>query len=672
MAYSYIIINFERVPEPDEVLYTIEETYGINILEKFRMQRLASEQTRIPRFAPSPDRYLGFISENYKDAVNLDANATNLFTVEWTNGAINSGIGTVKITANYPNAVFVVDFNDCGAVTTIQNDSVPPFNISEIIFEETEFNKCQFVKVSVETSVLATEIIQPIASFGNSQNPFKFDYMRGQTFVFEAKDVNGNLVSTNITTPDNLISSNFNLTINNSPNGSTVIVNNSNTNGLNLEYSLDNSTWQSSNVFSGLDSDSFTLYIRDQFGCSTSIDFTVSDVGIYTPFFYISKSNSIRFAQRINFGDAANYKNDENTLSCEVLDLLPYKEIQLFQTSDIVPTQFKSNFANNLAEVIKSDGTTVNVPVIKKSQNIGAKDKRDAIKYSYNGKTAIYFLSGNTYDYDSGVVNGSYSLNGSLPYWANIAGNYVSVGTSFFLIQRTMFDEEKGAEVIIIDEIYTGMPVSVIVGSIFNYQPYEVYEFEIDMLDYINSDIRVRVVASDPNFTTITYLSELINVKVRQENTLEIKYWNSTNTDIFYETGIRFLIRQEFIDIIAVSVEEFENNKTDTTVVLMDADIYEADQFDFEPVTKEMFRKIVRALGHETVYINNVGYVKNDAVDFEKQGVSNLYTIKAKMIKTGGVYNSQSSGISEGIYSGDNLEIPGLVDYNGGFVKYKI
>jgi hypothetical protein len=40
------------------------------------------------------------------------------------------------------------------------------------------------------------------------------------------------------------------------------------------------------------------------------------------------------------------------------------------------------------------------------------------------------------------------------------------------------------------------------------------------------------------------------------------------------------------------------------------------------------------------------------------------------MLKNGNVYNSQANGNGNQIYNGENVEIPGLVDYGGGFVRY--
>jgi hypothetical protein len=150
------------------------------------------------------------------------------------------------------------------------------------------------------------------------------------------RDANGIIIERFITFPDYLVAENFTLNINNSPTGATVTIEKVNSEGLELQYSLDNENWQTENVFSSLGVDSYTLYIKDQLGWQVSKEFIVNEFAINSPFFYISKSNSIRYAQRVAFGDAANYKKDENTLSCEVLSKIPYKELQLFQSADVV------------------------------------------------------------------------------------------------------------------------------------------------------------------------------------------------------------------------------------------------------------------------------------------------------------------------------------------------
>src|SRR5690606_28377981 len=117
------------------------------------------------------------------------------------------------------------------------------------------------------------------------------------------------------------------------PNGATITINNLvYTSVNNYEFSLDGETWQESNVFSGLESGDYDVYIRDQFGCSFNTEVSVSAFGSRLPYFLLPKSNSIRFANRITWGDCANYKNDDNTLSCESEVLKPFKHIILMQS----------------------------------------------------------------------------------------------------------------------------------------------------------------------------------------------------------------------------------------------------------------------------------------------------------------------------------------------------
>ena len=562
-----------------------------------------------------------------------------------------------------PSLAADVDFELVTNVTTIEIDST--------LFSQASTVPCQNVSVEVETNILATKIISPVAINPNTNNPFTFEWLRGQSIDVVVEDANGNQYTQQLVTPSLLTPNDFSLQLNVSPGGTTAIVENSVAVGLDFEYSLDNSTWQDSNVFSGLIAGSYVLYVRDQLGCSTSIDFMVDEYGIQTPYFYISKANSIRFANRIDFGDAGNYKTDENTLSCEVDVLLPYHEVQLFQTADVITTQFKSNYETNTAKVIRANGVEVPVTVTKKSNYIGNKDSRDARKYDLgSGKTGIYFTSGNIYNYDTGFPTGeTHYLNGGLPIWAK-SGGYVKVDTEWFLIEDVLFDESKNAEIIVISSSYSGVEVSVIAGTIYNIFDYEIYEFTIDMVDYIDEVIRVSIIAEDDNFTTITLLSEDINIQVLHEFTKSIEYWNNDNNDVFYATGIKHKIRLPYHKRSGDVDESSEVHKTDVSSVLLSSELYEVDEFKFEPVTKEIWRKLMIALSCKNVLIDGVGYVKNNSFDTEGPlEDTNLYVLTAKMIKTGNVFTSEISGSVD--FDSTNIQVPGLIDIgSGGFLKY--
>ena len=615
--------------------------------------------------------YSSFISENYKNAFNLDHNSSNLFTVTSLNGSVGSGAGTVVITANYINAVFILQQSTNAAIVTIDNKLfVPDFVFSNISFTTATTDQSQKVKVNATASDLASKIISPFVSNNNTDNPFSFDWQRGQTINLIVENASGTQATQSITLPAILNASNFSTQVNNSPNGATVVIENTSSNGLVLQYSLDNITFQSSNVFNGLEVGNYTFYVKDQFGGAISKAFTVDEFGIYTPYSPLpSKSNSIRFANRIAWGDAANYKNDENTLGTEVDVNLAYSGCQNFKSANVITTQFKSNYSTKTVKIIRKDSTEVTVPVEKKTNNIGKKDKRDAIKFNLgNGKTGIYFLSGNKYNYDTNAVVESYSLNGLVPEWANVGG-YIQIGTSWFIIKEIIYDETKEADVLVISNTYTGIDTGVVVGSIYNDFNYEVYEFTIDMVNYLNQTIQVKIENTDTHFEPVTYLSEKIDVAVNFDKNVEIQYWNDDNTDIFYATGIRHLINVELTKQEGVAEEESDTHKTDTTAILLSAQLYELDKFIFEPVSKEIWRKIMIALSHKNVFINGVQYVKNG--NFESEGPldkSNLYVLKATMLKTGIVYNADSAS-GDGFNTG-SIEIPGLIQTEIGFIKY--
>lgn len=679
MANSKVTIQFNDPQNVGNYLNLRENKLGINLNEIFTTFRYGSGQVTTPELLPDdpdyPDgKYSGYASENYKTAFDLDYNTTGLFTVTNTNGSLYGGIGIVVIEANYAGAEFEIIYDGLfGSIVEVENEpAFPDFTIDSVTFtpEPSDYsNRC---KINVATNHLATKLLQPFVINPNTNNPIVFSSYRAMTFNVEVEDANGLRVLQSVTTPDYLNINNFTLTINNSPNGATMVASAVNVNGLDLQYSLDATTWQISNVFTGLTPGIYMFWVKDQLGAMVNVNFTVDEFGIYTPYFYISKSNSIRYANRIIWGDSENYKNDENTLSFEAFakdSCLAYKEIQMFQSADIITTQFKSNYETNTAVIIKSDGTEISVPVVKMTNNIGIKDKRDAMMYDVgNGKTGVYFMSGNTYDYNTGVVNGSYVLNGLLPEWASV-GNYIQIGTAWFFIEEIAYDEDRSADVIVFTNNYSGADTSIIAGTIFNRFNYEVYEFVIDMVDYIDQYFKVRINNTDPKFTEIIHLSELIWCKVKHEKVLEIKYRNSTNTDMFYATGITNLIRQPITYIKGKVNEENETHKTDTTAILLSSELYECDDFVFEPVTKEIWRKLMQALSHETVTLNGVGYVKNG--DFNTEGPledSNLYVLTATMIKTGSVYNSQTSGGND--FTGSEVEVPGLIQTDSGYVSY--
>lgn len=504
------------------------------------------------------------------------------------------------------------------------------------IIESISYNNgpapCENIRIVVETSDVATKINSPII-VNNTDNPFEIIVNRGETKSLIINNNIGTKIVAALQVPKILNTNNFTLNIQNSPNGSMLTANYVNSQNMILSFSLNNIVWQSSNIFTGLNTGDYTIYVKDNFGCSFQKPFTVNSFSNLSAYFYVSKSNSIRFAKRDDF--ATNHKNDENTLSCEADVKLPKKEIQLFYTNDIVNGQFKSNYGQHTVTVLRENLPNVNISIFKKSNNLGQKSKMDAKIKASGTKTLIYFANGNTYDYATGAINGNHSLNGFLPIWG-IKGNFINFNNTWFQIEEVIFDELLNSDVLVINSIYPGSSSDIIVSTIFDSQNYEVFEFSIPMLNYNDKKIKVLITASKAGLPDLVYLSELMDVKDLHENTIKIEYKNNSNTDVDYSTGIQFQIRQKIFFKNAINEQSSEKYKTDTNVILLTSDIYEGDEFVFEPVTKELMRKIIIALSHDNLFINGVGYVKNDSVEVEGPlGDTNLYNLKAKMLKSG-------------------------------------
>lgn len=622
--------------------------------------------------------YMGFVSTNYRTSFNLDYNISNFFTVTALPGPIGSGLGSVIIEANYPNAIFEAGPTTADVTFLIENAVTDVLIIQDLNYSEATTNgKCSHYKVNTTTDKLAVKITLngTVLTSSNTANPYSFEVLRGQAWTAIFEDAAGNTATRITYATDNPIVLNegvFDFQASYTPSGSSIVILPLvSLSGLVLEYSLDGVTWQTSNVFPGILAGSYTIHVRDQLGCSFIKNLVIDDSGILESYFLMPKSNSIRFANRVTWGDCGNYKNDENTLSCESTAKLPHQEIQRFQSCDVITTQFRSNYAENLVTVIREDETEVNIPVVQATNLMGLKDRRDARKYNLgNNKTGIYFVAGSLYDFDLGTNIGTYALNGQLPQWANIA-TYIKVDADWFLIEGIFFDININADVVVIADQYTGADVSVQVACIYNLENYEEFEAVIDFVDYIDEKIRVRVNSNDSNFTNIEQISELIDVKVRQYGTLEIRYKNKSNTDMNFSRGLENKIRLLVEKVGSKVLEENnETSKSDTSVTLLSSEVYEMDEFLFSPLTTQMMRKLVLALSHDTVSIDGVPYVKND--DISSEGPledTNLYDVTALMIKSANAFNS-NSGQGNSVFNQDSMEVPGLIESDSGYVAY--
>ena len=584
----------------------------------------------------------------------------------------------VTIKSNVPGIDFSLPIATTDGTTAanvdfvITNSAATEFEITDFVISEADTNPCENFKVTVTTNNLATTIINPPIG-ANSSDPFIYELPRGYTgSTFKASNALDQEVERFFNVPTPLSLSNFSVNYVNNATDVTVTVIMANTFNLTLEYSLDDVTYQSSNVFI-LAEGVYDIYVRDNLGCQITANIVVSFTSVNSAFFDISKANGIRYAQVVTHGDCGNYKTDENTLSCQTDVKKPFKEIQQYQSCDIEPTQFRSNYATKYAEIIELDNNNNVVPLSigQVTNNLGREDRRDAKIYAITPtKTGIYFTFGNLYDYTTGIDTGEdYVLNGSLPEWGQL-GFRINVGAVWYIIEDIFYDESINARVLVFTSTYGGTDhVTTNVFSKYNVDNYEVYQYSIDFSAYIGQRLKVRLLNQDPTFTDLEHISEEIQVEIRHKNTLEIIYYSDRNSNnIIYSNGFRSKIRLEYFRREGRHESETEINKTDTTVHLTEAKLYELEHIEFEPVTKEMMRKLLIALVSRRLFIDGVGYRINDDIEVDPAiEDTNLYSVSVELIKTAEPLSTTNTG---GFFISSISNIPTLLEQDNSYISY--
>ena len=431
-----------------------------------------------------------------------------------------------------------------------------------------------------------------------------------------------------------------------------------------LYYSLNGTNWQFfNNTFTDLEDGNYTAYIRDRYGCIQSVNFTISNetnVNTAPAYDYISESNSIRFVKDVERGNCGIYKNVFNTLSsCENTEL-PYPEIQNFQSCDNITTQVLSSYEN--VSYIINDVEEIATKIVA---NIGISDKRECLVFNDGYNLCLIFFTGLVFQYGTTDVVSTYDLNGSLPQWG-VIGNFVETNYGNLQIINIGVNDDGNRYLILNSNQGISTPVNQTVQLIYNRDNFDIWEFTVPMNDFLNTDFNVVVkhYNNEPSdlFPDVYWVSEKISVRERWEESIEVIWKMTKNTDIYYASGIEMKGRFYNWRLTQLSDGDVDVLKVDSKAVLIDSNNYNAVELTIDSLTTGMARKLKLALKHDFLVIENLFYILAENPEIERYGVSNLYTLTAKLIEAGDVFNSQTArtnviytqGELIGLLSGDS------------------
>jgi hypothetical protein len=696
MPNSVITITFNTVfVIDDDLSFDLASAIDSSLIRKFKetWKLVRNNNYLIPSLEISLSRYSsnnsGYMLDSYKWAkyFSIDFNLLSEFTVVVSNNV-------VQITSNSPNYIFANFSNTSDATAVISNIAqLSAFNVTNEAVTQATVN-CDNINIGLTSDINIAKYILDNNEVVLNNTQLDLVYPRGVDFKIQLFDDEDriiyypgqttynplltvfelNRISNEVIKYDLLLAQNITPNVNVSILGATVQIVVLNVENLVLEYSLDAVTYQASNLFPGQANGDYTVYVKDQFNCLKQKDFTVDGIGTRESFAMISKANPLNFIQLEDIEGVNIFKNDSNSFGYDGFENIKYCDNTIFDNKDSTSMQIKSNFANITAKFrFESDlvADEIVIDFVKKSDNLSKYENLDCVYYKHkSGKLAIYFNSGNTYN-SLGAIIGTYELNGNLPNFAKI-GNVINLdGIGAFAIYNVIKDSDINKKVILLDELYNGALTVSKIECLYDLLNFDVFEAEVSFALFEVGLWDAAVELSNDENDKVTFQSENIDIQEEHKNSINIISYNSlkNNRDVFYKYGIRFFSKFYYSHVEGYTKEESEININDNSAGSIKSILNFGDQFLFEGLTKKQMEQLSIVLSSEFVFINGVGYLKDGDLDIENEEGTNVYSIKAKMLKTNENYTTQESGYSGTDELVEEIYIPTLSTDGVNFIK---
>ena len=679
MANSKITLTFNQaLADGDTVYFELWSTTTNSLVrvmqEEFVSGFRAERYTIEAGYMGYPDSY------NYLIYWDLDYNGINQFTLTRVDNVIT-------IEAN--NSWFFFDnFSSTGGKVSAVITGAATFSNFEVLTNTVTASTpvCDNVNYKLTTNINIDKYILDDVEVDHNGTTLDISYPRGEQFSVIVIDDDGNkiyfptettvslsdtVLVTSYLIYDRLLTENIIANVSISLNGGTVQINVLNKEGLELQYSLDGVTYQTSNIFTGQPVGDYTCWVKDQFNCIKTRDFSIIEIGTRPAYMEISKANAVNFVKVENIDNVSIFKNDINSFNYNGLEKFKYCSDTLFNKTDLPRLQIKSNYPTMTARMRYEDGSESGLTLIQKSNNLSRHEKIDCVYYRHSsGKLGVYFNSGNVYD-QFGIVTGTYDLNGNLPLFAKI-GNYVDVdGFGLLQVYSVLLDYDLNKKVILFDQEYGGVTTISTAESIYDLLNYDIYEIELNVNGYDSGLYDIVIEGTYTDASEVCWVSENIDIQDDHVDTLPIVYYNNdkNNRDIFYKYGIKNFMRVDFSDLEGYFKEDNSLNVNDDNVRSITSMLNEGDEFLFENLDKKKMQTLSIALSCENVFISGIGYIKDGDLDISKIENTNVYSIKAKMLKSGESYTTDESGYSGTDELNETLYVPSILTDGINFIK---
>ena len=303
MAKSRVEITINSLPDTYSSIGIFDNSWETNsIYTQFRSSRYAAYVCEI-------GSTINECAQNLHDALKADWDHRGPYT--WT---VVGNVLTIEATKEcilfslaISNAAISVNFYNEPCSDPDENPDFPDLDLVTANFTEADASPCSYVKLSIETTQALAIITSPEAIGDiinpNTDNPVEFEVLRDSgTVLVEGEDANGKTFSQTFTVPEKLTLADIAIHLYNESDQSRVEVNNFST--LDLWYSLDGVTWQTLNEFYVPLNDTYTMHVKDAYGCQ------ISEIFLVTGFFpQVAREKSIEYCGSLHELNKGKYLN---------------------------------------------------------------------------------------------------------------------------------------------------------------------------------------------------------------------------------------------------------------------------------------------------------------------------------------------------------------------------
>lgn len=565
-------------------------------------------------------------AENFALALNLDGSPYGVQAV--------ANEGVVEITFKNPEYYFIgalgdlIDLNKV-TVTSETREPITPKSIEIESYSANEEDYCEDVNCNLEITggngiynIYVNEVLQS----ANNNSPVTIPLTRGSVDEIRIVDSLGESIgSVTSINPRKVVSSDITTNIVNLAVGSTLTISVKYISPYvsTYTYSLSNGNFQEQNVFSGLASGDYTVYVKDALGCVSSKKITIDGFTELTEtVFSISEINPLIFS-KYELGK----KNYLNTLSCNELRQINYKYTQGFLVSDKITTQFKTNAKYINVFSIDENLNTYGIGVSKRTENIGLTAKSTCTFFDLgDDRSGIYFGVVDLLNPLNNEVIGDADFGFTLPEWANKEGDFVTIeGVGQVKIDAIGYSEKYQSFILEFNISFSGSQNRKI-SSNYNLQPYEIYEFITTMnIQPTNFNIVIEV-GSDSDNIEQTYISERISRVEDDEFLFDINYYTDDGGnfgDMVYQTGIKNKIRLKGYTTY-LGEQTTEGYDGDKEYYVTDNTVYRSEKFSFMRVSTAMAHKLRLIFSHSYININGIEYQLAEVPEVPEKSFNNL------------------------------------------------